>query len=702
MPQPHARGARRRETVMTQTTRSALIRAVAALGAVSAAAAAQGPPEKPPVPIAPVEVVATRIPEKPHDVAASIEVLTGDDLRARGATSLKDALSLAAGVAVAPGGDNGPASAVPEFWGLREFDAFLLVVDGVPWGGALNPAIASMSLRDVERVEVLRGPAPVTYGATSFVGVIHIVHNSAAANSRYVEAHGGSFGTGGVALDLPITGMGSWNSRLSGDFDRQGFKDDRTSYSRGHALWRNMKAEADRKFWVTGDVTVLRQDPASPHPREGAVLSASVPLDANHNPSGAYLDENRFAVSAGFDLPVLHGATWGTTASFTHSSQNIFRGFLTDISNSANNASGFREDIDINDLYADSHLIWPAKSHVQFMAGADLLLSTGEAKGATFTYAAPLNGSSAATVAQPGILNLDAGDDRTFLGAYGSMEWRPTTRFSLSGGLRLNVTSEAHGEGATVSNTRASGSLGAMFGLWEQGSNHLRVFANYRNTFKPAAFDFSLAENEAVLKPETSNSYEGGLKLQTMDGRFGVEASYFHMDFENLVTATTVNGLPSLQNAGKTRFQGFEIAADARLPYSLTARATYSSHDGKFVDFVQNFGGVNTQLAGKRVEMSANALASAGLTLSPDRGFIAHVSANYTGDRYLNMRNTSLAPSFSTVDAGIGFRTARAELRLDGRNLGDNRDPVSESEVGDAQYYRMTAMSVRLGVVLKY
>src|SRR5438067_1179351 len=140
---------------------------------------AQDQPTQPPVRIPPVEVVATRRAEATHDVAASIEVVTGEDLRARGATSLRDALSLATGIAIAPGGDAGPASAVPEFWGLREFDAFLLVVDGIPWGGALNPAISTLSLRDVARIEVLRGPAPVTYGATSFVGVIHVVHEPA-------------------------------------------------------------------------------------------------------------------------------------------------------------------------------------------------------------------------------------------------------------------------------------------------------------------------------------------------------------------------------------------------------------------------------------------------------------------------------------------------------------------------------------------
>src|SRR4029078_13521306 len=51
-----------------------------------------------------VEVVATRWPEAPHEVPASIEVIDGDSLRATGATTLREALALAAGVDGGPGG----------------------------------------------------------------------------------------------------------------------------------------------------------------------------------------------------------------------------------------------------------------------------------------------------------------------------------------------------------------------------------------------------------------------------------------------------------------------------------------------------------------------------------------------------------------------------------------------------------------------
>ena len=676
------------------------------------------PPQKPPVVKETVEVVATRLPEAPHEVPAALEVISGDDLRDRGALTLRDALSLAAGVEIAPGGDGGPAGSVPEFWGLREFDAFLLVVDGVPWGGAFNPALTTLSLRDVERVEILRGAAPVTYGATSFVGVIHVVHKAAAASRNYFDARAGSFGGGGLAADLVIPSASAWKSRLSVDFDHQGFRDDRTSFGRGHAMWRTAKVDGDRKTWFTADLSALRQHPASPHPRQDAALSAAVPLDANANPANAFLDENRIALAFGFARPMMKDVAWDTTVSFTHSGQQIFRGFLTDIANVANNAAGLRENIDVNDLYVDSHGIWPVRSHVQLLGGADFLHGNGDAKGATFAYTAPLTGIPVPSVTEPTNLPLGSEDRREFFGAYGLAEWKPTPKVHVSGGVRLNITFEERGENETAAaqaagekdegqtHVRPSASIGASLTAWEQGANHVRIYGNYRNTFKPAAFDFGIGqaevEGEGLLKPETAQSFEGGTKIQAMDGRASFEASVFRMDFHNLVTATVANGLPALMNAGQTRFQGFEMAADLRLPRQITGRATYSFHDGKFVDFVQAFGGVPTQLAGKRFEMSARQLFSVGAGVAPERGSVAHVVVKYTGDRYLNKRNTALAAGYATVDCGFGYRFERWEVRVDGRNLGDRRDPVAESELGDAQYYRMTSRRFDLGFGVRF
>ena len=683
------------------TKAAALLVVCAVSSAFVSPASAQTPassaPQSPlPVVKEQVEVVATRLPEAPHDVPVSIEVIDGDTLRAIGATNLREALALAAGVEVGPGSDAGPAGAVPEFWGLREFDAFLLVVDDIPWGGAFNPALTTLNLQDVERIEVLRGSAPVTYGATSFVGVIHVVHKTAATDTSYLSLRGGTFKTGTAAVDLALPSIGSWRSRLSADVDRQGFKDDRTSFARGHANYRGAKSTSDRKTWFVADLNWLTQNPASPHVREGAALSAATPLDANYNPADAFVDNTRFSVAFGNERPVWGNGRWSVTGSYSHSGQRMFRGFLTDVSNTPNNATGFREDIDISDIYADTHVTWPAGSRLHVVAGGDFLFGNGEGHGATFSYTVPLSGRVSAVVTEPTVFDRDAESRRQFFGGYLSAEWTPTERLHLSTGVRINATVETRGEGESTTHARPAGSLGAIFAAWQHGVDHVKLFANYRDTFKPAAFDFSLAENEGVLLPETARSYEGGVKVRAAGGRVDVEASGFRMDFQNLVTATVVGGLPSLQNAGSTRFQGFEVAADARGTHNVSGRVTYSFHDGKFVDFVQAFGDANTQLAGNRFEMSARHLFSGGVIVAPSAGLVGDVIAKYVGGRYLDKRNRALASGFATFDVGVGYRHRRYEIRVDGRNLADRRDPISESELGDAQYYRMTARRVDL------
>src|SRR5262245_44829636 len=71
-----------------------------------------------------IEVTAKGLHEDVETVPAMVTVVTGEELRSRGAADLPTALAAVAGVDVAPGGDNGPAGSVPEFWGLKEFDAF--------------------------------------------------------------------------------------------------------------------------------------------------------------------------------------------------------------------------------------------------------------------------------------------------------------------------------------------------------------------------------------------------------------------------------------------------------------------------------------------------------------------------------------------------------------------------------------------------
>jgi iron complex outermembrane receptor protein len=660
-----------------------------------------------------IQVTATRVPEDVEAVPVSITVITGDELRARGATDLPNALAVVAGVSVAPGGDGGPAGSVPELWGLREFDAFLLVVDNVPWGGAFNPALTTLDLTDIDRIEVMRGPAPVLYGATSFVGVIHVIHRNAGEGERAARLWGGSNDSFGAAVSLPLPSAGGFQQSLIVDGEDRGFKDERTGYERGHVLWRGLKSTSSGSFRIDFDGTIVNQDPASPHPRQGASLSSLVPLDANHNPDDAAIDEDRYQLSLGYDHS-FGSAAWSTTLAITQSDRDTLRGFLSAIADRPNNATGYEQDLSTDDLYFDTHLVFHPATTVQLIGGFDHLFGRAEAVSENFVYTVPLAGGAPDVSSVPRLQRFEMEDERNFSGLYLQAEWNPTPRWRVQAGARLNhtvedreageepITGEDEGEeeeeegsdSKTV--TRGSGSIGASFLAWEQDENGLWLYADWRDAYKPAALDFGPEAEAEILDTETAESWEVGAKSRLLDGKLDWDVSIFQMDFENLVVPQVINGLPRLVNAGNERFKGWEVEASLQMMSDLIGRLAYSYHDARFQDYVRDFDGVPTQLRDKRLEMSAHDLAGLELTWFPAQGFNGSVRADYVGNRFLNKRNTALADPFTLYSAALGYRFSRWDLQLVGENLSDERDPVAESELGDGQYYRQTARNIRL------
>ena len=683
-----------------------MTRTVQVLIAATSFASAQ---QVPPVPSTTVEVTATRFAEDPIQVPASVTVITAQQITDRGATDLRSALSLCAGIAIAPGGDGGPASSVPEMWGLREMDAFLLVVDGVPWGGTFNPALTTLDLENVERIEVQRGAAPVMYGATSFVGVIQVIHRSPADTVNSAQVWAGDHGSGGASGSLRLPTWLSVDSALSFDVGKQGYADPRSEIQRGVFAWRNQMVLAGGRFRFDLTGAWIQQDPASPVLRQGTALTALTPLDANHNPADAKLNDRRVALALNYDRD-LGSAAWTTTLSLARATQNQLRGFLKDVVPPPDNGQGFRQVNTVTDIYFDTHLAWTGTDEWKVVAGVDHLHGQGKGEGGDFDYSANLDGSNPQTV-QPiafgSVARID--DRRDFSGLYAFAEFEPFANFLVEGGLRLNRTEEArqvyHLEFGPPANltagsdrradTRLTGSLGLTWTFWTEGADRLAFFADVRNAFKPAATDFGIDSVPEILKPETARSGELGLKSRLLNGRLDTEISLFRMDFDNLVLSNSVSGSPVLQNGGSQRFQGVEASLSYQVADAFTLQAAYSNHDSRFTNYTQDFGGTPTQLAGNRLEMTPTQLASFAVVYAPTTGFIASLESSTSGGVYLNRRNTALSPGYTTFGASAGWRWAKAEFRITGTNLSDQRPPVAESELGDGQYYLLTGRQVK-------
>lgn len=666
-----------------------------------------------------VVVTATRIPEPIDEVPADLSVVTGEELLARDAYDLRTALSLVPGVEAPPGGDAGPSSSVPSFWGLHEFDAFLLVVDDVPWGGAFNPAISTLDLTDVQRIEVLKGAAPVMFGATSFVGVVHVLHYPAGEAADDAQAGYGSYGSYRGDASFALPSIGGYVQSLAVSAENIGFADKRESIDDGKFLYRGAINIGTGELRLDADVTIVHDIPPSPIVRSGTQLNDITPINANYQPADSKIVEDKYHFSLGYSRPIDLG-TWDSTFSFAHSDVRDVRGFLrpdlVDDGSSANADSQNQYRL-INDLYTDSHVANQLSRDMNLIVGADLLYGLGRQRSLNGEYYVPLNGL---TIPLPTTsLHVDeinsVVDTRIFIGQYAQLDWKPNERLDVIAGLRLNETNEhkdsAHLDGfdvtldqfddASRNVVRLAGTVGASFRAWSREGNQAVFYADYRNAFKPGAIDFGPDNTPDILEPETAQSYEAGLKGALLNGALSYQVELFLQDFANLVVSNPLTG--ALENAAKERLEGAEIEGRYTVANNISLATNLALHDARFTSFTTvDDQGVPVNVAGNQLTMSPRILASAGILYTPPQGINATVVATYVGHRWLNEQNTAPAADYATVDASLGYRLGRYEFTLEGSNLTNARPPVSASEFGSQSFYLLPAriLWVKIGASL--
>jgi len=146
-----------------------------------------------------IEVTTTsKEPVKARETPAAIYVITQEDIRRSGATSIPELLRLAPGIEVARIDSNTWSVGVRGF-GSAVSRAVLVLIDGrsvyTPLFAGVWWQVQDTLLEDIDHIEVIRGPGGTIWGANAVNGVINIITK----NAR--ESHGVLVSTGGGSLD---------------------------------------------------------------------------------------------------------------------------------------------------------------------------------------------------------------------------------------------------------------------------------------------------------------------------------------------------------------------------------------------------------------------------------------------------------------------------------------------------------------------
>jgi iron complex outermembrane receptor protein len=143
----------------------------------------------------PVSSVA-RHPEKLLDAASAVQVITQEDIRRSGATSIAEALRLADNLQVAQKNSHDWAISARGF-NTALANKLLVMIDGrtvyTPLFSGVFWDIQDYLLEDIDRIEVISGPGGTLWGANAVNGVINIITKSAKdTQGGYAEGGGGS------------------------------------------------------------------------------------------------------------------------------------------------------------------------------------------------------------------------------------------------------------------------------------------------------------------------------------------------------------------------------------------------------------------------------------------------------------------------------------------------------------------------------
>ena len=167
-----------------------------------------------------VSVTGTRAPLTVSQQARTVTVLSREDIQAAPVQSVNDLLKYAVGVDVRQKGALGALTDVSIRGGNSEQITVLLnginICDAQT---AHNTFDFPVDISEIERIEVLEGPAGRVYGTSSLLGAINIVTKTPPSSSLSARVEGGSYGYLAAGARANIA-QGRWNNQLSGSFTR--------------------------------------------------------------------------------------------------------------------------------------------------------------------------------------------------------------------------------------------------------------------------------------------------------------------------------------------------------------------------------------------------------------------------------------------------------------------------------------------------
>ncbi len=607
-----------------------------------------------------VVVTATRRVQKISSVPHAITVITASDIRQSGARSIPDVLRLVPGVDVAELSYGNYALSVRGFHEQLS-DKVLVLVDGrqiydTLFGGTVW-GVWPFQLEDIERIEVIRGPGGVVWGANAVNGVINIITKDPADQQGLTLIT--RSGTRGLIKQHVGYGFSDEKLRLriSGEFESSdGFK------GRGSSF---VNVDDD---YTSGRGQVHAIYEAGPNDSITLSFGSSI-------------------VNGGWPLPWY--SRRGSSTMKAQSNYILGKWSHTVDPNHSYEFTGY-----INDFYLSSGIRWSEYRYQQLALQFSETYNPNHKQTLTWGIDTRWDLTSAAN-ADPFMLSQDVVRSG-IVGLYVHNEWKYDSPWSFNLGGRVDY--DFYGGFDPSGRASLAYALNDSSLLYGAVSHAFQMPSGARRFLKlPLAGPLIQVTTDRSIKPETLNAYEIGYRGE-ITKQFHVDANVYWHHYRDLIETDPHLGPPGLlqlraDNASSLNMYGLELDLRYTVSKSLTLLGNYTYQRASNRSALLNTGSISPPehkaMIGVRYRQSENLNFSSHFyyvdaAQAPNGNFPSSIQDI---DSYLRL----------DVMAEYEFSKKNGSLVVGVRNLLDKGHPEGGAEgLDNAEVPRMVFAEVRI------
>ncbi|WP_180698714.1 TonB-dependent receptor [Pseudomonas crudilactis] len=636
--------------------------------AISAEAQADDPRVK-------LSSTATRTSTPVRYVPQAIDSIKTSNVASYGTNDIGDALS---------GMPNVSSSADTRFDSLRirGFDASNdFYLDGIR-----DDSQYKRDLHNIERVEVLKGPAAVLYGRGSQGGIVNRVSKMPEFGRRStIEAQAGSEDLRSLYADLSSDPSENISLRLNmGNMDEDSFRDGVSGNRQLFAPSMSWQLTPDLNWLVQYEYSRYNRTPDRGIPGING-RPADVGRDTTYGNDHDFIDDKSQSLRSKLTYEINDNWQLRQTLGVFKLDSDFDNTYLTGYTPATNKVTRqhWQQDLTTRNVY----------NNVELEGGFDTLglehrLLTGIEIGSQRRDPTLYNAATGRTPGARPVPSLDLHNPNRDLRHTGSMQvssnshtevesravyvqdqLRLNDQWQVLAGLRYDTFDiESTNKLRNISEDRDSHSTSPRVGLvWTPLQNH-SFYASWSKTFSPVGGGLigitpGAAGNTNDLSPELTKQKEIGVKSDWLDDRLSTTLAIYDLELYNRRT-TDPNDPTLTVMSGLQRSRGIELTATGNLVGNWYMRGGVGLQDAKIEKD-------NNGLEGKRINNVAKHNGSLFLTWKPEMGWYGETGLTLVGQRYADNANTTVLPGYGRWDALVGYRFKDWDLRGALNNITD-------------------------------